>query len=298
MLCLKLLSSLFLLGLAVAAPRDLNNDQAAVAADDGAAPKQHRVERNRRGLLGGDDTPEDGKLDLEHEIPLRVLEKSLELNDGEGDNEVNGTKKIDNKNIEYYHKKNKGTIKTIVEEKDQDENKLENVFYHLSYEKETPSTVEPAEDTTLPEDQTTDQTLADDDEEETVTPSDNEYINLNNADDATIPPSEEAFVPLESSDAVNQDQEQQQPQQGGRGWFNNWFNWVGQTISDDSVTESATTQPAADLPDTPHLDQAIGGGQQFTILSPFYFGSIGLKSPDCPQHRPTQISIYFFSFCV
>lgn len=61
-----------------------------------------------------------------------------------------------------------GTVKTIVEEKARDGNKLENVFYHLSYEKqgEFESTPEPMLET--------DQTVADDatlvDVEETTTP--------------------------------------------------------------------------------------------------------------------------------
>lgn len=58
------------------------------------------------GLLPGEVA--DSKLDLENYAPLDILEKSLEMNDGKGDNEVNGTKKINDKDIEYYHKKNQG----------------------------------------------------------------------------------------------------------------------------------------------------------------------------------------------
>lgn len=67
-----------------------------------------------------------------------------------------------------------GTVKTIVEEKARDGNKLENVFYHLSYEKqgEFESTPEPmletdqtvADDATLVDVQETSTLLADDEE--------------------------------------------------------------------------------------------------------------------------------------
>ncbi|KAI5698418.1 hypothetical protein M8J75_006556 [Diaphorina citri] len=293
MLCLKLLCSLLVLGLAVGAPSDMDTAQA-----------KKRVERNRRQLGVGD--VDATKLDLENYGPLKIVEKSLEEKDGEGSNEINGTKKIDDKSIEYYHRKNKGTVKTIVEEKARDGTKMENVFYHLSYEKDTDAPVDDGwragpEETTR---DTTDQTLPEDEETATTDDDNNDKYNANtDQDDATNNPDDtmtDAPIPLEENphqpdypndQAINDDTPPQMNAADNAGWFNNWFNWIGQ--------ETTEIPEVTDPVDTPHLDEAImAQSQQFTFLTPFFLGSVGLKSPECPAHRPTQISVYFFSFCV
>ncbi|XP_017302209.1 uncharacterized protein LOC108253195 [Diaphorina citri] len=199
-----------------------------------------------------------------------------------------------------------GTVKTIVEEKARDGTKMENVFYHLSYEKDTDAPVDDGwragpDETTR---DTTDQTLPEDEETATTDDDNNDKYNANTEqDDATNNPDDtmtDAPIPLEENprepdypndQAINDDTPPQMNAADNAGWFNNWFNWIGQ--------ETTETPEVTDPVDTPHLDQAImAESQQYTFLTPFFLGSVGLKSPECPAHRPTQISVYFFSFCV
>lgn len=112
-------------------------------------------------------------------------------------------------------------------------------------------------------------------------------------------PLNDATIPSEENKDPNTNEQVQIDQsnaQANAGWFNNWFGLGGQAESTNENDALQTTQSPA-LEDTPDLDRAIYS-QQFTILSPFCFGSVGLKSPSCPAHRPTLVYIYFFSFCI
>lgn len=261
-----------------------------------------RVERHRRGLFGG--SPEKRQLDLENYAPLQIVETSLEQTDNKGDNELNGTKVIDDKNIKYYHKKNKGTVKTLVEEKK--DNKIENVFYHLSYEKTTTEQDSRVEETTR---DTTDQTLQDEVDEEEVE-EDTKATQDNKQDDAddllidlTVPTEEEEDGSEEDQAATTQ-----KADSTGGGWLNTCMKWLipDFNFASTTTTDLSNSQQNADYDvvidgsniQTTQLDKAIQSQSQFAFLTPFMFGSIGLRSPSCPAQRPTLISIYFFSFCV
>nr|QOU11567.1 trehalose-6-phosphate synthase [Diaphorina citri] len=143
-------------------------------------------------------------------------------------------------------------------------------------------------------------------DEETAPPDDdnNDKYNANtDQDDAPNNPDDtmtDAPIPLEENphepdypngQTINDDTPPQMNAADNAGWFNNWFNWIGQ--------ETPETPEVSDPVDPPHLDEAIMAQfQQYPFLPPFFLGSVGFKSPECPAHRPPQISVYFFSFCV